>query len=37
MLTNNVDPDQMSHNVASDLCLLCLPMTLLWVSRKEWV
>ena len=25
MLANNVDPDQMPHNVASDLGLHCLP------------
>ena len=29
--------DQMPHYVASDLGLHCLPMTLLWVSRLEWV
>ena len=33
MFANNVDPDQMPHNVASDLGLHCLPMTLLRVSR----
>ena len=33
LLANNVDPDQMPHNVASDLGLYCLPMTLLRVSR----
>ena len=27
LLANNVDPDQMPHNVASDLGLHCLPMT----------
>ena len=32
-LANNVDPDQMPHDVASDLGLHCLPRTLLWVSR----
>ena len=37
MLANTVDPDQTPHNVASDLGLHCLPMTLLRVSRKEWV
>ena len=31
-LTKNVDPDQMPHDVASDLSLHCLPMTL-WASR----
>ena len=34
-LTNNVDPDQKPHYVASDLGLLCLPVTLLHVSRQE--
>ena len=29
----NVDPDQTPHYVASDLGLLCLPVTLLRVSR----
>ena len=29
---NNVDPDQTTHYVASDLGLHCLPSTLLWVS-----
>ena len=33
MLANDVDPDQMPHNVVSDLGLHCLPMTFLWVSR----
>ena len=33
MLANNVDPDQTPHSVASDLCLHCLPMTILRVSR----
>ena len=32
MLAYNVDPDQMPHDVASDLGLHCMPMTLLWVS-----
>ena len=32
-VTNNVDPGQMPHYVASDLGLHCLPMTLLQVSR----
>ena len=29
LLINNVDPDQMPHDVASDLGLHCLPMTLM--------
>ena len=33
LLANNADPDQMPHDVASDLDLHCLPLTLLWVSR----
>ena len=32
LLANNVDPDQKPHNVASDLGLHCLPMTLIRVS-----
>ena len=31
------DPDQMPHSVASVLDLQCLPVTLLWVSRLQWV
>ena len=37
MLANNVDPNQKPHYMMSDLGLHCLPMTLLPVSRKEWV
>ena len=37
MFANNEDPDQMPHYVASDLGLHCLLMTLLKVSRLEWV
>ena len=37
LLAYNVNPDQMPHYVASDLGLHCLPMTLLLVSRSEWV
>ena len=37
LFANNVDPDQMPHYVASDLGLHCLPMTILPVSRLEWV
>ena len=33
LLAENVDPDQMTHYVASDLGLRCSPMTLLHVSR----
>ena len=37
LLSNNVDLDPMPHDVASDLGLQCLPMTLLRVSRYEGV
>ena len=37
MVANNVDPDQMTHVVASDHGLNCLPMPLFRVSRLEWV
>ena len=37
LLANTVDPDQMPHNVASDLGLHCLPITLIQVSRQEWI
>ena len=33
MLANSVDPNQTPHDVASDLGLHVLPMTLLRVSR----
>ena len=32
---NNGDPDQMPHSAASYLGLLCLPITLLSVSRLQ--
>ena len=31
------DPDKMSRSVASDLGLHCLPITLLGVSRLQWI
>ena len=31
------DPDQTPHSAASDLGLHCLPITLLGVSRLQWV
>ena len=31
------DPDHMPHSAASDLGLHCLPVTLLGVSRLQWV
>ena len=37
LLANNIDPDQTSHYVASDLGLHCLPMALLRVSMLEWI
>ena len=35
LLANSVDPDQMPHNVASDLGLHCWLMTLLQVPGKN--
>ena len=32
LLANNVDPDQTQHDVASDLGVHCMPMTLLQIS-----
>ena len=37
LFANCGDPDQMPHSAASDLGLHCLPITLLWVSRLQWV
>ena len=37
LFANNKDPDQMPHSAASDLGLHCLPITLLGVSRLQWV
>ena len=37
LFANSGDPDQMPHSAASDLGLHCLPITLLWVSRLQWV
>ena len=34
---NSGNPDQMPHSAASDLGLHCLPVTLLGVSRLQWV
>ena len=34
---NSVDPDQTPRFVASDQGLHCLPMSLLWDVRHEWV
>ena len=37
LLANSGDPDQTPHSAASDLGLHCLPVTLLRVSRLQWV
>ena len=37
VFANSEDPDQMLHSAASDLDLHCLPITLLGVSRLQWV
>ena len=37
LFANSGDPDQMPHSVASDLGVHCLPITLLGVSRLQWV
>ena len=37
LFANSEDPDQMPCSVASDLGLHCLPITLLRVSRLQWV
>ena len=37
LFANNEDPDQMPHSAASDPDLHCLPITLLRVSRLQWV
>ena len=37
LFANSEDPDQTLHSVASDLDLHCLPITLLRVSRLQWV
>ena len=34
---NSEDPDQTPRSAASDLGLHCLPITLLRVSRLQWV
>ena len=33
LFANSVDPDQMPHSAASDLCLHCLPIALSRVSQ----
>ena len=37
LFANNGDPDQTPHAAASDLGLHFLPVTLLAVSRLQWV
>ena len=37
LFANSGDPDQTPHSVASDQGLHCLPITLLRVSRLQWV
>ena len=37
LFANIGDLDEMPHSAASDLCLHCLPITLLRVSRQQWV
>ena len=37
LFANIGDPDQMPHSAMSDLGLLCLQITLLGVSRLQWV
>ena len=37
LFANSGDPDQMLHSAASDLGLHCLPVTLLGISRLQWV
>ena len=37
LFANSGDPDQMPHSAASDLGLHYLPITLLGVSRLQWV
>ena len=37
IFANSADLDQMPHSVASDLGLHCSPITLLGISRLNWV
>ena len=37
LFANSGDPDQMLHYAASDLDLYCLPITLLCLSRLQWL
>ena len=37
LFANSIDPDQTPHSAASDQSLHYLPITLLGVSRLQWV
>ena len=37
LFANSGDPDQTPHSAASALGLHCLPITLLQVSRLQWI
>ena len=37
LFANSGDLDQMPHSAAADLGLHCLPITILVVSRLQWV
>ena len=37
LFANSGDPDQTPRSAASDLGLHCLPITLLAVSRLQWI
>ena len=37
LFANSEDPDQTPCSVASDLGLHCLLITLLWMSRIQWI
>ena len=37
VFANSGDPDQMPRSAGSDMGLHCLPITLLRVSRLQWV
>ena len=37
LFANSGDPYQTPRSVASDLCLHCLPVILLGVSRLQWI
>ena len=37
LFANSGNPDQTPHFAVSDLGLHCLPITLLWVFRLQWV